>query len=46
MKVIVEIIETSEDLKKDIVERIYYLLKDNDNLELDRGETNDNGDLC
>lgn len=46
MKVIIEIETTSEEEKKDIVERIYYLLKDNNSLELDSEViTNDDGYL-
>ena len=45
MKVIIEVIKTSDEEKKDIVENIYYLLKDNDSLKLDTEVITNDSDL-
>ena len=45
LKVIVEVIETSLEEKKDIVESIYYLLKDNNSLKLDNEVITNDSDL-
>ena len=45
LKVIIEVIKASEEEKKDIVENIYYLLKDNDSLKLDNEVITNDSDL-
>ena len=45
LKVIIEVIKASEEEKKDIVENIYYLLKDNDSLKLDTEVITNDSDI-